>query len=1085
MTVSSSAAGITSDSYFNLVSLLLPGNGTNGAQNNTFLDSSASPLTVTRNGSVTQGAFSPFTFGSGTQTDGYYSGYFDGSGDYLSSTLTASAPGTGSFTYECWFYIRSLGSPVGIFNTRSGDSTDGFDVNVSTSNQLQITYTGSVLGSVSGIIANQWNHLAIVRNGSTNWTVYINGNVGTTISNSTNFTSTTMLVGAVALGGSSFNGYISNFRYVTSAVYTSSFTPTTSPLTAITGTKFPTCQSSRFIDNSTNAFAITAVGNSQPTVVNPFGMTDWSGYFDGSGDYLNLTQSAFAVGTGNFTLEAWVFLTSAPGTEAGVISSFNTATGQGFYLAVNSSRQPFFAIGNGGVVNPTVTGAAIPLNTWVHLAGVRSSGTISLYVNGSSVGTPTSATASIDRTLLGIGLAYPNSPQLYITGCISNARITSNAVYTSNFTVPTAPLTAISGTQLLTCQSSTFIDNSPNAFTITVNGNAYTGTLNNPFGSIVNYTTPPLQAWSNYFSSTGDNLRTGTMTALGSGDFTLEMWVFPLSFANYRLIWDNRTSDPDTNGFAFGLDANAKVYLYTNNLFAITTTTALVANTWTHIALVRNGSGSGNVKIYINGVADATTATNTANMSRTLAYIGNDFDGTGSPFVGYLSNMRATTRALYSTTFTPSTSPLSAVANTVLLTCQSNRFVDNSINQVAITRAGDTSVQPFSPFNPDAAYSTSSIGASMYFDGASKLTTSASIDISGVFTIESWFNSTNAGGWFFTIGNFPVYIDVSAGTITLDKSSVGNQLVTTANEQVKGSNCWKHLAITRDGSGLIRVFVNGVFLGSVSTGYSAGTLNGLGQYASYGGAWLGYACDFRVVVGTALYTSAFTPPTAPLTAVSGTAILLSGINAGIYDAAAKSDWETIGNSQISTVQSKFGGSSMYFDGSGDALANLNSGQYNLFDFGTGDFTIEFWFYCINTTSGMVYTRAISGHNLCVVYVGANVTERVSFFATASGGGTAIQSAGTPVVSTWNHAAIVRQNGTVTVYLNGTGGTPASNTTNITAGSTYGSYVPTIGAYYHGGISFPFAGYIDDFRITKGYARYTANFTPPTAAFPTQ
>lgn len=281
------------------------------------------------------------------------------------------------------------------------------------------------------------------------------------------------------------------------------------------------------------------------------------------------------------------------------------------------------------------------------------------------------------------------------------------------------------------------------------------------------------------------------------------------------------------------------------------------------------------------------------------------------------------------------------------------------------------------------------------------------------------------------------------------------------------------------------MFVNGVFLGSVSTSYSAGTLNGLGQYASYGGAWLGYACDFRVVVGTALYTSAFTPPTAPLTAVSGTAILLSGINAGIYDAAAKSDWQTIGDSQISTVQSKFGGSSIYFDGSGDALANLNSGQYNLFDFGTGDFTIEFWFYCINTTSGMVYTRAVSGHNLCAVFVGANATDRVSFFATASGGGTAIQSAGTPAVSTWNHAAIVRQNGTVTVYLNGTGGTPASNTTNITAGSTYGSYVPTIGAYYHGGISYPFAGYIDDFRITKGYARYTTNFTPPTAAFPTQ
>jgi hypothetical protein len=64
----------------------------------------------------------------------------------------------------------------------------------------------------------------------------------------------------------------------------------------------------------------------------------YSVFFDGTGDYLSLTQSAFAVGTSNFTLEAWVYLTAAPGTEAGVISSFNTGGGQGFYLAVNSSR---------------------------------------------------------------------------------------------------------------------------------------------------------------------------------------------------------------------------------------------------------------------------------------------------------------------------------------------------------------------------------------------------------------------------------------------------------------------------------------------------------------------------------------------------------------------------------------------------------------------------------------------------------------------------------------------------------------------------------------------------------------------------
>ena len=62
-------ASATTDEYFNLVSLLLPGNGTNGAQNNTFLDSSTNNFAITRNGNTTQGTFSPFrrVFINGTQ----------------------------------------------------------------------------------------------------------------------------------------------------------------------------------------------------------------------------------------------------------------------------------------------------------------------------------------------------------------------------------------------------------------------------------------------------------------------------------------------------------------------------------------------------------------------------------------------------------------------------------------------------------------------------------------------------------------------------------------------------------------------------------------------------------------------------------------------------------------------------------------------------------------------------------------------------------------------------------------------------------------------------------------------------------
>ena len=102
------------------------------------------------------------------------------------------------------------------------------------------------------------------------------------------------------------------------ALYTENFTPSTQPLTAISGTSLLTCQSNTFVDNSTNNFAVTAAGNSKPTTFAPFAVTyssrqsytpavfGGSMYFDGTGDYLNSSNSAFAMGTGSFTWETWL-----------------------------------------------------------------------------------------------------------------------------------------------------------------------------------------------------------------------------------------------------------------------------------------------------------------------------------------------------------------------------------------------------------------------------------------------------------------------------------------------------------------------------------------------------------------------------------------------------------------------------------------------------------------------------------------------------------------------------------------------------------------------------------------------------------
>ena len=92
------AVASVTDAYFKYVSLLLNTTSTNGAQNNTFLDSSTNAFSVTRNGDTTQGSFNPY------MPTGYWSGYFDGAGDFLSVPDDAAFLLTGDFTVEAWIY---------------------------------------------------------------------------------------------------------------------------------------------------------------------------------------------------------------------------------------------------------------------------------------------------------------------------------------------------------------------------------------------------------------------------------------------------------------------------------------------------------------------------------------------------------------------------------------------------------------------------------------------------------------------------------------------------------------------------------------------------------------------------------------------------------------------------------------------------------------------------------------------------------------------------------------------------------------------------------------------------------------------
>jgi len=198
-------------------------------------------------------------------------------------------------------------------------------------------------------------------------------------------------------------------------------------------------------------------------------------------------------------------------------------------------------------------------------------------------------------------------------------------------------------------------------------------------------------------------------------------------------------------------------------------------------------------------------------------------------------------------------------------------------------------------------------------------------------------------------------------------------------------------------------------------------------------------------------------------------------NGAIFDNAMMNDLETVGNAQISTSVKKYGTGSLSFDGTGDYLTTPNSPNLN---FGSGDFTIELWLYStVGTSNESVVNKGYNnaGNLSYLLFLDANT---LGFFASSNGTSFDIASnisMGTATQNTWVHFAASRSGSSIRLFRNGT----LINTVTSSATIYTGTTNLYIGSSDSGGLNFN--GYIDDLRITKGYARYTATFTPPTAA----
>ena len=621
-------------------------------------------------------------------------------------------------------------------------------------------------------------------------------------------------------------------------------------------------------------------------------------------------------------------------------------------------------------------------------------------------------------------------------------------------------------------QNNTFLDSSSNGFTITRNGNTTQGTFT-PFSQT---------GWSNYFGGGGNNYLSVPNNAalnLSTGDFTLEAFIYVTSFAANSAILDKRVTQGSAAPFVWYTDTAGKLNFYNGTNYITTSTFSL--NTWVHVVTSRV---SGTLYQFINGVSAMTPTAFTANLDTTSTlYIGSSNDVSPANFAGYISNLRIV-KGSGVTSVTVPTSPLTAISGTSLLTCQSNRFLDNSSNAFTVTGNNAASVQAFSPFAPTAAYSTSVVGGSGYFDGTGDyLTLADNVAFepgTGDFAITGWVYHTTASGslnvYFAHTTNGLSFYRNSSGKLEIAQDGVAALATSTNNVPV---NAWSYVEASRSGTSL-KLFINGSQEASVtnSTNFAGTGSVGIGATAAGGSTFTGYFSGWRLIKGSAGNTAAYTPPTAPPTAITNTSLLLNYTNAGIYDAAAKNDMETVGNAQVSTTQAKFGTTSMYFDGTGDYLQLPAAPNLALF---TGDFTVEMWVYPTSYSAATNYplwdTRG-SATSTNGYYFGLSQTNGYpivylypSIILTGSSG---------PALNTWSHVAFCRASGTIRAFVNGTQVGSVANSNSITDPSVY---ISRIGQSAVGGVE-NFTGYIDEFRVSR-YARYTSNFTAPSAAFPVQ
>ena len=456
--------GVRTDANASSLVLALPLVGIKSDFSNA-INSGTSNKAITNVGSM--------TFPSGT-TGFYDSAALCGSGKVLRAESSADFNfGTGDFTVEYWLYRTSLGSNDATVTNYSQVSSGYFICLHSNSTDVFLFLNGSSVCSGGTPQANVWNHYAFVRSGTT-CTIYKNGIAITSATSSAQAGATNVMnIGAYSDGTSYISGYIQDFRiYKGLAKYTSNFIPASTDPDIVP-------DSPSGVSYSSNVALVPS--------------TDGAVAFDGSGDYLSISSPPTDIRdwytNTNFTLEYFVYANAFGSSANGgsnVLGHGNTGTTEEYWSFGPKSGGTVIFYYWSGSQNSFSTTQTLSIGKWHHLAFVKSSTSLKIYIDGIESASSTLSVTPQSSASLPFLIGKVTSATEF-NGFISNINLVNGtALYTSNFTPPSAPISSVANTKLLCCKSNssaTAADVTPG--TITANGNA-AATNFNPFTVNIN-----------------------------------------------------------------------------------------------------------------------------------------------------------------------------------------------------------------------------------------------------------------------------------------------------------------------------------------------------------------------------------------------------------------------------------------------------------------------------------------------------------------------------------------------------------------------------------------------------------------------